>query len=300
MSQLRRAVAYIRVSRDDENPENQLYVIEEWARRHGYEVVPFTDFAVSGATDPFQRPGFKMMLRYMREHGIKTIIVAELERLTRDVEHYEKLKDLRRILGWALEEDVEIISIADQGFTEMVRRVRESLAEIKGRLGDDAVMKPFLRLAEEIILKIAELIPEARIAAAQFERERAAQRTKRALERLKSEGRVYTKPDYAAWLALYRSRKAEFSELTREEIEEAERYLVEQYVKPYLEGVPASRLYRKFLEQEKPVIEFIRRRREAELALRAKLGLPIPYRVETGTSYTSFRRLLKKLASKAK
>ncbi len=296
---MKRAVAYIRVSREDENPENQLFAIMKWAREHGYEVVPFMDYAVSGAVDPFQRPGFKMMLQYMKENGVRTIIVAELERLTRDVEHYERLKDLKRILGWAIEEDIQIISIADYKFTEIIGKVRESLARLREQMGGNPMFKPFFRFIEEIVLMFAELLPEARIAAAQFERERASERTSRALQRLKAEGRVYTKPTFIHWLALYRSGKASLRELTPEEIREAEEYFRERYVKPYLEGIPVRRLHRQFLQHERPVIEFIRKYREADIEERRKRGLPVPTkRVETYSSYTAFYNLVRRLARK--
>jgi DNA invertase Pin-like site-specific DNA recombinase len=53
-----RLVAYVRVSRDDEQPENQEYAIFRWAAERGHQVVKVVeDVGVSGALPPAQRPG---------------------------------------------------------------------------------------------------------------------------------------------------------------------------------------------------------------------------------------------------
>ena len=93
---------------------------------------------------------------------------------------------------------------------------------------------------------VAEKLPELRIAIAQAERERVSERTKRALERLREKGKVYTKPTFIYWLALHRSGKRELKELSKEEIEEAKRYFFNQYARPYLDGVLIRRLIRSF------------------------------------------------------
>ena len=296
----KKAVAYIRVSREDENPENQLFAIQEWAREH-YEVVPFMDYAISGAVDPFQRPGFRMMLNYMKTNGIHTIIVAELERLTRDVEHYEKLMDLKKLIGWAIEEDIEIISIADYRFTELINDIKKTVADFRSSLPKEAkYLKPIYDLVASLLISVAKKLPELRIAIAQAERERVAERTKRALQRLKAEGKVYTKPTFIHWLALYRSGKKALRDLTREDIEDAERYFIEHYVKPYEDGYPVRRLYKKFLQNERPVIEMIRRYREKDIAERREKGLKVPKKITTYSSYYAFYSLVRKLEKKIK
>ena len=294
---VKKAVAYIRVSREGENPENQLFSIQKWAKEHGYEIVPFMDYAVSGTVDPFQRPGFKLMLNYMKNNNIRTIIVAELERLTRDVEHYEKLRDLKEIIGWVIEEDIQIISISDYKFTEIINDIKKTVNEFRKTLPEDVrYLKPIYDLVATLLISIAEKLPELRIAIAQAERDRISERTKRALERLKREGKVYTKPTFLHWLALFRSGKKELKEVTVEDIEDAKKYFVEQYVKPYLEGMPIRKLHRKFLQQEKPVIELIRKYREADIERRRKLGLKTPKIRTIYSSYSAFYNLVVKLS----
>jgi hypothetical protein len=133
---------------------------------------------------------------------------------------------------------------------------------------------------------------------AQAERERASERTKRALERLRAEGRVYTKPTLIHWLALFRSGKKSFRELTREDIEDAERYFVENYVKLYLEGWKIRQLHIKFLQREKALVQMIQARRLEDAEYRRKRGEPVPEKPNTYVSYYTFRKALKKLAQK--
>ena len=79
-----KAGAYIRVSQDTENPENQRHAIREYARSHGIQVVKyFEDIGVSGGVETWQRPAFRSMIQYARKHGIRVIIFYDLTRLSR-------------------------------------------------------------------------------------------------------------------------------------------------------------------------------------------------------------------------
>ena len=60
-----KAVAYSRVSAHGEDISNQVKVINEWAKQHGYEMVrAFKDEAVSGAGGPLEREVFNSLLKY--------------------------------------------------------------------------------------------------------------------------------------------------------------------------------------------------------------------------------------------
>ena len=59
----RRAVAYIRVSQEDENPDNQKRAIIEWAKKNNVDVIGFfVDVDVSGGVPPRERPKYKTMI----------------------------------------------------------------------------------------------------------------------------------------------------------------------------------------------------------------------------------------------
>ena len=82
-----KAVAYIRVSQDDERPENQKIRIEEYASTKSIHIDKyFVDIGTSGASEVFSRPKFQQLLSYARKHRINTIVFYDLSRLSRNVE----------------------------------------------------------------------------------------------------------------------------------------------------------------------------------------------------------------------
>ena len=81
------AVGYARVSREDEDIENQVSAIEEFARQNNMVLVGvFRDVGVSGAKPALEREGFKQMLAALESMpAIRTIIVFDITRLGRDL-----------------------------------------------------------------------------------------------------------------------------------------------------------------------------------------------------------------------
>jgi DNA invertase Pin-like site-specific DNA recombinase len=71
--------AYTRVSKSDQNPENQKLEIEQSGLSIDYW---FCDHGVSGATQASQRPEFRKMLDKLRDG--ETLVVSKLDRLGRD------------------------------------------------------------------------------------------------------------------------------------------------------------------------------------------------------------------------
>jgi len=91
-----RALAYVRVSREGESPENQVLTIREWAARSGVEVVSYyIDIEVSGATSPRDRPQYRAMLEAAKALGIRLLLFYDLSRLSRSLE--EGLQELKRL-----------------------------------------------------------------------------------------------------------------------------------------------------------------------------------------------------------
>jgi putative DNA-invertase from lambdoid prophage Rac len=79
-----RLLAYVRVSEESENPENQKYAIYEWAARSGHQIVQvYEDVGVSGALPPIERPGFKKLLEAL--DGADGLVVYALDRLARSL-----------------------------------------------------------------------------------------------------------------------------------------------------------------------------------------------------------------------
>lgn len=84
----RRAVAYLRVSTDEQHlgPDAQRAAIEAWAAREGVTVVAWhVDAGVSGAAPIADRPALLTALAALREHGAGTLLVSRRDRLARDV-----------------------------------------------------------------------------------------------------------------------------------------------------------------------------------------------------------------------
>ena len=81
------AVGYARVSREDEDIENQVHAIEDYAKTNNLTLVGvFKDIGVSGARPAMERDGFKQMLSALEAMpAIRTIIVFDITRLGRDM-----------------------------------------------------------------------------------------------------------------------------------------------------------------------------------------------------------------------
>lgn len=83
-----RAVAYVRVSTDDQRlgPEAQRAAVEAWARSAGVTVASWHhDHGVSGGADLDDRPALVTALGELRAAGAGILVVAKRDRLARDV-----------------------------------------------------------------------------------------------------------------------------------------------------------------------------------------------------------------------
>jgi len=94
---MNKAVIYARVSVRGEDVNNQIKNIKEWAQENNYEVVGiFPDEAVTGASNPLERPKFKQMLEFCKDNGINIILVWDLARFGRSLP--EAVTALKRLL----------------------------------------------------------------------------------------------------------------------------------------------------------------------------------------------------------
>jgi DNA invertase Pin-like site-specific DNA recombinase len=81
------AVAYIRVSKDEQNlgPEAQRMAIEGWAAREEVAIASWhEDHGLGGALDTDDRPGLGAALVALRQRGAGLLVVARRDRLARD------------------------------------------------------------------------------------------------------------------------------------------------------------------------------------------------------------------------
>lgn len=156
-----RALAYVRVSREDENPENQIQAIREWASRNGFEVVSFyVDVDVSGVVKPRERPQYRAMIEGAKALGVKHILFYDLSRLSRSLE--DGLQELKQL--------------TEEGF-EFKFVAQEFLDYISDPLLRKKVISDFLWFAE-------------------LYREDIRRRTIEGLKRARREGRRLGRPPY--------------------------------------------------------------------------------------------------------
>jgi len=189
----RKAVAYLRVSQEDETVENQKNAIIEWAKRNGFEIVAtFKDEDVSGAVPPRLREGYRAMLKFCKDNGISTIIFYDLSRLSRSLE--DGIIELKQLTSEGF-----IFFFAGQDF----------LNHIKDPLMKKKVVSDFLWFAE-------------------LYREDIIRRTKEALKRLKKEGKVLGRPTIYDAYALYLFKKDKYNQLTSDERKKAKELLLKQ------------------------------------------------------------------------
>jgi len=154
------AVTYIRVSTEEQDPENQRVFLERWAGERGiYIVKHYVDVGVSGATEPWERPAFRQMASEVDklEPRPRVLLVYEISRLVRSFQELFTLLDVvENRLG------LVVVSASER---------EQALQNL------DGVYRQFLRAVLAFV--------------ATMEREFIRQRTKTALERARLQGKVW-------------------------------------------------------------------------------------------------------------
>jgi putative DNA-invertase from lambdoid prophage Rac len=146
-------LAYVRVSEETENPENQKYAIYEWAARAGHQVLEvYEDVGVSGALPPIERPGFKRLLEALEQgQGVDGLVVYALDRIARSLSELVEVFKLLEARGKV------IVSVRESWLQHLDPAVRKLIVAVLGW-------------------------------AAEMERMFISERTKLALQRLKAKG----------------------------------------------------------------------------------------------------------------
>lgn len=101
-----RAALYIRVSTQEQNPENQLRVLREVAARRGWAATEYVE-VISGAAR--SRPQFDAMMADVRRRKVDVVAAVDLSRLARSVTVLMGLLDELRQTGCDLYSDREAI-----------------------------------------------------------------------------------------------------------------------------------------------------------------------------------------------
>jgi len=93
----RRAAIYARVSTLDQNPENQVEVLKEFAERHGYEIYDIYVDKISGIKS--SRPELQRLLLDAHDKKFDVVLVWKLDRLGRSLQHLIKIVECFRKWG---------------------------------------------------------------------------------------------------------------------------------------------------------------------------------------------------------
>src|ERR671910_3807368 len=91
---------YVRVSRLDQNPENQIAELRRYAQARGWQATEFIERGVSGSKD--SRPQLDAMLKQARRKRFDAIVCWKLDRLGRSMRHLVMLLDELRALDVGL------------------------------------------------------------------------------------------------------------------------------------------------------------------------------------------------------
>jgi DNA invertase Pin-like site-specific DNA recombinase len=151
-----RLLAYVRISRDDEQPENQEFAIFKWAAERGHQVVETVrDVGVSGALPPAQRPGWQRVMQLLE--SADGVVVYALDRVARS------LWDLAAVVRELEARGKVLMSVREEWLQNVDPRVRQLIISVLGW-------------------------------AAEMEREFIRERTREALARLKAQGKTVGRP----------------------------------------------------------------------------------------------------------
>ncbi|MEM4773097.1 MAG: recombinase family protein, partial [Nanoarchaeales archaeon] len=92
---MERAVAYIRVSKKEEDIENQKLEIKRYCNYKNLDLIAFfVDEDISGAIECMNRSGFKSMIDFLKNNTeIRNVIFSDLTRLGRNM--LDNLKTIR-------------------------------------------------------------------------------------------------------------------------------------------------------------------------------------------------------------
>jgi DNA invertase Pin-like site-specific DNA recombinase len=80
-----KSAIYVRVSKQDQHPENQIISLKQFAKDKGYEIYKIYVDRISGSKDT--RPALMDMIIDAKEKMFKAVIIWKLDRLGRSLQH---------------------------------------------------------------------------------------------------------------------------------------------------------------------------------------------------------------------
>ncbi len=231
-----KTVVYSRVSTDEQDPESQLQDILDYASNKGYEIIDIFEENISGSVNPFERPVFKKVLKFIANNDVEILLMHDLTRFYRPApgQVSDTLGMLRKIMDEynILIEFVSEPKIQDPMLSELWRFLKSWISA--------------------------------------YERLQISMRTRYGLLRVRREGKLYHKPDivyyYASWI--YGKRigdidQREYETAKKQLIKIVERYWKDKTVKKTRVGELLARnelreLYIRFPSAPRSYLTFYR------------------------------------------
>jgi DNA invertase Pin-like site-specific DNA recombinase len=95
-----KVAVYVRVSRLDQNPENQIEELRRYVTARGWQATDFIERGISGSKD--RRPQLDAMMKDVKRRRFDAVVCWKLDRLGRDMRHLINLLDELRALDVGL------------------------------------------------------------------------------------------------------------------------------------------------------------------------------------------------------
>jgi putative DNA-invertase from lambdoid prophage Rac len=176
------ALAYLRVSTEEQTVLNQKMALQKWSYEHNYQILDFfEDSAISGKIPAIDRYGFRDLLELVKTAAVDAVLVYELSRVGRTfwdtldavktIEEYAPLiscspresflqttepsirKLMIGILTWVAEREREML----------VQRTKDGMARAKE--GGKGIGRPQKKLDKDNLIKLlVENQPRSKIA----------------------------------------------------------------------------------------------------------------------------------------
>ena len=168
---MKKVLIYLRVSRKEEDVENQRIAISKFAKENKYQIVKeFPDEDVSGwKVQVLKRDGFNKLMKYAEQHNIRTILFFDVTRFGRSwkdtLSTYFALSDQGYDLVFTLQPFLRL-----SFFYEMFKDLEEPL---RTYMAETSFYKMFLEFAMR----------------AEFESVMTSVRTKKGLEKARAKGK---------------------------------------------------------------------------------------------------------------
>jgi putative DNA-invertase from lambdoid prophage Rac len=92
------AVAYVRVSTEEQTVQNQISFLGQWAQANDYKLYQFfEDPSVSGRVRTVERKGFQQLLAYLKANPCDAVLVYELSRVGRStIDVFDAVKHIEQ------------------------------------------------------------------------------------------------------------------------------------------------------------------------------------------------------------